>query len=278
MFIHIQDGFFMIKFIATVAVLLFSFQPSFAKTFTSQYCEFELPLGWKCALEGTEWVCQSDNEDRQKEAIIILAAKIRGDRDSLDEYQAYLKDTKTFVLPGGRTQVSEPKNVDTLTTNEGHTWVDALHLASEVPGFYTRYLATVKEDLGVAVTFSVAQDHYDEYQPIFDKIIESLKVFRKSNSTGNYELAERDEGVNVEGLEGGSFIPDAGRKYDISNQNERKGGGIGGDAGTSILLLLLLGGGAFVVYKLRKKKGGGKSAKKKSKKKKKKKKSDSSES
>lgn len=261
----------MIKFIATLGVLFFSFQASYAKTFTSQYCEFELPLGWKCALEGTEWVCQSDNEDRQKEAIIILAAKIRGDRDSLDEYQAYLKDTKTFVLPGGRTQVSEPKNVDTLTTNEGHTWVDALHLASEVPGFYTRYLATVKEDLGVAVTFSVAQDHYDEYQPIFDKIIESLKVFRKSSSSGNYELAERDEDLNVEGLESGSFIPDAGRKYDISNQEERKGGGLGGDAGTSILLFILLAGGGFIVYKLRKKKVGKSSEKKKSKKKKKKK-------
>lgn len=268
----------MIKFIATVVVLLFSFQASFAKTFTSQYCEFELPLGWKCALEGTEWVCQSENEDRQKEAIIILAAKIRGDRDSLDEYQAYLKDTKTFVLPGGKTQVSEPKNVDTLTTNEGHTWVDALHLASEVPGFYTRYLATVKEDLGVAVTFSVAQDHYDEYQPIFDKIIESLKVFRKSSSNSNYELAERDEDLDVEGLESGSFIPDEGRKYDISNQENRKGGGLGADAGTGLLLFILLAGAGIVVYKLRKKKGGKAVGKKKSKKKKKKKKEDSSES
>lgn len=269
----------MIKFIASLALLLLSFQASFAKTFTSQYCEFELPLGWKCALEGTEWVCQSENEDRQKEAIIILAAKIRGDRDSLDEYQAYLKETKTFVLPGGRTQVSEPKNVDTLTTNEGHTWVDALHLASEVPGFYTRYLATVKEDLGVAVTFSVAQDHYDEYQPIFDKIIESLKVFRKSSSAGNFQLAERDDGVDVGSLEDGSFIPDAGQKYDIGNQQEGKGGGLGNDTGTSFILFIILAGGAFAVYKLRKKKGGKKvSKKKKSKKKKsKKKKSDSSE-
>jgi hypothetical protein len=183
-----------------------------------------------------------------------------------------LRETKTFVLPGGRTQVSEPKNVDTLTTNEGHTWVDALHLASEVPGFYTRYLATVKEDLGVAVTFSVAQDHYDEYQPIFEKIIESLKVFRKTSSAGNYELTDRDDQVNVEGLDGETFIPDAGKKYDISNQKDRKGGGLGGDAGTSILILILLAGGAFVLYKLKKKKGG------KKKKKKKKKKSESSES
>ena len=57
----------------------------YAKSFTSQYCEFELPPGWECALEGTEWVCQSSNKDRKKEAIIILAAKIRGSQDSLDQ-------------------------------------------------------------------------------------------------------------------------------------------------------------------------------------------------
>ena len=27
-----------------------------AKRFANQYTEFELPSGWECALEGTEWV------------------------------------------------------------------------------------------------------------------------------------------------------------------------------------------------------------------------------
>ena len=61
-----------------------------AKRFTNQYTEFELPGGWECQLEGTEWVCQSLNKDRKKEAIIILAAKLRGERDDLAEYQNYL--------------------------------------------------------------------------------------------------------------------------------------------------------------------------------------------
>lgn len=123
-----------------------------AKTFSNQYIQFELPNGWECTLEGSEWVCQSDNQDRKREAIIILAAKVRGPQDSLEEYQAYLKQDKTYTLPGGKVQRSEPK-YNKFSEVNGHRWLDALHLASEVPGFYTRYLATVKEDLGVAVTF-----------------------------------------------------------------------------------------------------------------------------
>lgn len=162
-----------------------------AKKFASQYCEFELPPNWECGLEGTEWVCQSLNKDRQKEAIIILAAKIRGEEDSLDGYMAYLKRTKTFKLPGGKTQVSEPKYSETKTINN-HQWVDSLHLASEVPGFYTRYLATVKEDLGVAVTLSVSKDHYSSYQSMFDNIVSTLRVFRKKDfSTDKFALKKK---------------------------------------------------------------------------------------
>src|SRR6188472_3529521 len=72
----------------------------YAKRFSSKYCEFELPAGWECALEGSEYVCQSENADRKKESIIILAAKIRGEQDNLDEYMAYLKKTKEYNLPG----------------------------------------------------------------------------------------------------------------------------------------------------------------------------------
>src|SRR5690554_3587394 len=81
---------------------------AYAKSFSNEYVQFELPTGWECAIEGSEWVCQSENEDRRKEAIIILAAKYRGPQDSLEEYQAYLKTDKTYQLPGGKMQRSEP--------------------------------------------------------------------------------------------------------------------------------------------------------------------------
>lgn len=221
----------------------------FAKTFTSQFCEFELPNGWECALEGSEWVCQSENKDRKKEAIIILAAKYRGEQDSLDQYQAYLKQAKAFTLPGGKTQISEAKSVTVREIN-GQKWVDALHLASEVPGFYTKYLATVKDSLGIAVTFSVAKDHYDAYQDIFEKIIATLKVFDQKAASGEtYKPKNKDENL----LGDTTYIPDAGNKADIGVNKNAKGSGDNSDT-TTMIGLIGAAAVAFFLIKMKKKK------------------------
>ena len=168
------------NFINLTFAFLFVVSVAQAKRFTNQYTEFELPAGWSCSLEGTEWVCQSENEARRKEAIIILAAKIRGSQDSLINIKTIKVSEELFTLPGGKTQVSEAKYAKVSKIN-GHQWIDALHLASEIPGFYTRYLATVKADLGVAVTFSVGKDHYAAYQSILITSWRLLRVFRQTN-------------------------------------------------------------------------------------------------
>ena len=158
---------------------------TFAKRFTSQFTEFELPNGWTCKLEGSEWVCQSENEERRKEAIIVLAAKKRGSEDTLAKYQEYLGKSKVIQTPGGISQTSEAKSVRKRKI-DNHLWMESLHLASEIPGYYTRYLATVKSNLAIVVTFSVAKDHYSHYRNIFNKMIESLKVFSVKQQTSTF--------------------------------------------------------------------------------------------
>lgn len=233
-----------------VVILSFVFANNvFAKTFSSQFSEFELPNGWECALEGSEWVCQSENKDRKKEAIIILAAKYRGDQDSLDQYQAYLKAPKTFTLPGGKTQISEAKSVTAREIN-GQKWVDALHLASEVPGFYTRYLATVKDSLGIAVTFSVAKDHYEAYQDIFEKIIATLRVFDQKAS-GNTEWKPKGQESDLVG--DGTYIPDQANQQDIAMQKKGKGESDGSGT-TTMIGIIIAAAVVFILIKARKKK------------------------
>lgn len=222
---------------------------AFAKRFANQYTEFELPPGWQCAIEGSEWVCQSENADRKKEAIIILAAKIRGEQDSLDQYQAYLKKGKTYQLPGGKTQNSEPKYAKISTIN-GQQWVDALHLASEVPGFYTRYLATVKEDLGVAVTFSVTKDLYSAYQGIFDNIVASLRVFRqKKQNLAGLRMGNKD-GENFADT---TFVPN-NENFDIGRAKKKKADGDGSGENDLLIYGLIAAVGGFIVLKKLKKK------------------------
>ncbi len=230
--------------LSLITLFLFSGQ-AFAKRFTNQYCEFELPNGWECALEGSEWVCQSENEERKKEAIIILAAKVRGEQDSLDQYQTYLKTSKTYSLPGGKTQVSEGKYANLKDVN-GHQWVDALHLASEVPGFYTRYLATVKEDLGVAVTFSVSKDHYQAYQGVFDKVVASLRVFRQKQMDMAGIKPKGDGSV----LDDSGFMPEA--TTDTSQKKGEKKASSGG--GDEMMLFGAVAVAAIIFFIIKKKK------------------------
>lgn len=231
----------------TSLVLLLSFFTtlSFAARFSNQYCEFELPSDWQCALEGSEWVCQSTNKDRKKEAIIILVAKTIGPGDSRSEYMTYLKQKKTYQLPGGRTQVSEPKYTRMQNINE-HQWVDSLHLASEIPGFYTRYLATTKVDLGIAVTFSVSKDRYTVYKDIFDKIIASLKVFRKK-ALDTSQLAKLSKSKNL--IDEATFVPDMNDSDLAINQRGAKKSAEGED----MTFYLILAGALLVFFFLRKK-------------------------
>jgi hypothetical protein len=223
-----------------------------AKRFSSKYCEFELPAGWECALEGSEYVCQSENADRKKESIIILAAKIRGEQDNLDEYMAYLKKTKEYNLPGGKKQISEPKNTK-LTRINDQQWVDALHLASEVPGFYTRYLATVKEDLGVAVTFSVSKDLYSAYQPIMDQMVATLRVFRQKKA----DLASLRSGKGSEdpNFADSTFNPNAAMDLQANKTKKRADGGDGGNDMIILVGALVVGAVILGVLRGKKKKG-----------------------
>jgi hypothetical protein len=150
-----------------------------AAKFANQFTEFELPPQWQCTLEGAEWVCQNTNDAKKRDAIIVLAAKMKGDQDSLDQYLTYLKAAKTFTSVVGKSVKSDPKWAKTVNLS-GQPWVDALHMESEIPGFYTRYLATVKQDIGVLVTYSVSKAKYSQYQGDFDNMIKTLKVFRKA--------------------------------------------------------------------------------------------------
>ncbi len=163
-----------------VSLLLFTSTQSFAMKFSNQFVEFELPnMKWNCALEGAEWVCQSNDEQKKRDAIIVLAAKLKGEQDSLDKYQEYLTKPRSFAAPNGKNVTSQPRSTRVRELN-AHPWVDSLHLDSEIPGFYTRYLATIKQDIGVLVTYSVNQNKYKEYTAEFEALVSSLKVFRKA--------------------------------------------------------------------------------------------------
>jgi hypothetical protein len=229
--------------LVSLATLAFALAPlrSEAKTFANQFIEFQLPDKWECQLDGTEWVCQSTDEQKKRDAIIVLAAKIKKPgMDDLPVYKAHLEKPQQYQSLSGEAITSEPKYVKDLDIS-GHPWIDSLHLQSEIPDFYTRYLATVEADLGILVTFSVRKDKYDEYGPDIDSMVKSMRAFRKPGPLDK----------TTDGPETGE-VPSPFPTNPNKPNKPMEPGDAGGAA--ALLLLLLAGGAGFVIWKKKQKK------------------------
>jgi hypothetical protein len=234
--------------------LMFSFysQTSLAAKFANQFSEFELPPQWQCILEGAEWVCQSQNEGTKKDAIIVLAAKLKGDQDSLDQYLAYLKGVKTFTSLQGKPIKSEPRYAKTINLN-GQPWVDALHLESEIPGYYTRYLATVKKDIGILVTYSINKSKYQRYLADFENMVKTLKVFRKEGGINAAPpTADLFASAQVPQKVSGDTVFGGGNAQPVTPSEQKpKPAPTGNDDFTFYLILAAIAGVGFIVVKKR---------------------------
>ncbi len=218
--------------------------------FANQFTEFELPPQWQCRLEGAEWVCQSSEDAKKKDAIIVLAAKIKGEQDSLDQYLSYLKSAKIYQSVQGKPVKSDPKYAKSVMLN-GQSWVDSLHLESELPGFYTRYLATVKQDIGVLITYSINKAKYQAYLEDFENMVKTLRVFRKTGGINVapaqgtlFQNTQIPASITSEAVFGGPQIPET----EVAKAAPKK-------KDDDTVLYLIAGGAvlAFVIWQKRRK-------------------------
>lgn len=169
-------------------ILFFSWIAS-AATFRNAYVSFELPNSWKCNLEQTEWVCRSDQSKESKEAIIILTAKEVGPTDTFSLYQQHLDSQISMTMRTGGTAMSKVVYKSKNLKINDHPWLDGLHLGSEVGNYYTRYLATIKENIAILVTLSAHKNTYTKYTGDFNKAVQSLRVIASKNLLSQPNLA-----------------------------------------------------------------------------------------
>ena len=241
-------------FTLSLFILLLS-SPASAKLFKNSYVSFELPPNWACKQEGFEYVCINNFSKKQKEAIIILTAKKRGPQDSLKNYQVHLQTAREMSNYKGRPYKSKVKSVRQRKVN-GVDWIDALQLGSEVQTYYTRYAVTIKDSLGVLVSFSAHKDHYSKYSSDFIKAIQSLKVIAPkelSQLGGKYKYRKKDSSLFNINL--GDSMPEGiyGELDGVGSENNRSNflGLMGKKGLIGILLLLIVGLGAFIYIRSR---------------------------
>lgn len=233
--------------LTSLAFILLAFQAQ-AKVFRNAYISFEMPETWKCALEQTEWVCRSEQAKESKEAIIILTAKEVGPTDSFPLYEAHLNSPIPLALKTGGTAVSKivykAKNVQI----NDQPWIDGLHLGSEVPNYFTRYLATIKEKIAILVTFSAHKNYYTKYSQDFFKAVMSLRVIASKNLTSRPDLGPIRPGSETLGAPISAAMP-----ADMANPDEmnKSGGNKSLIFGAALLLAAL---GIYIFLRARKKK------------------------
>ncbi len=220
-----------------------------AKVWANAYLNFEIPDRWKCVLEQTEWVCRSEDTKESKEAVIILTAKEADPTtDSFPKYEAHLSNPITVPLRSGGTELSKVYKKPEYIQIQAQRWLDGFHLGSEVPHYFTRYLATIKESIAVLVTFSAHKDEYAKYSSDFTKAIQSLRVIASKSliaaGGGPGGTGMRSQNDPLFGP-GQSLLPPEPGPNELPPK--KKGGGlwIG-------LLLILLAVGAYIFIKAKK--------------------------
>lgn len=226
-----------------------------AKTFRNAYVSFELADRWDCTLEQTEWVCRTAaGPTDNREAIIILTAKEVGPSDSLTAYQQHLKTARSIFARSGQPIQSRVLKVEQRTINQ-HPWIDGMHEASEVPNYFTRYLATTKDKIAILVTFSAHKTHYSKYSQDFFRAIESLRVIATKNLMGGAGGAGGAGGVGIPG----SDMLGSGNNgaFGMGDELPQEGSGSGTDTviqAAMALAVLLLVGGLYMILRKKKKK------------------------
>lgn len=233
------------KMFASLAVILLSFT-AHAKVFRNAYIAFEMPESWKCNLEQTEWVCRSEQSKESKEAIIILTAKEVGPTDTFPLYESHLNSPIAINVKGAAQESKIVYKAKTVQIND-QNWIDSLHLGSEVPNYFTRYLATIKDKIAILVTFSAHKQFYTKYSQDFFKAVMSLRVIATKNLAARPDLGPIRPGSETLGAPIGSAMP--ADMYQA--ENTEKGGNKNLLLGGAVLLAAL---GAFIFLRARRKK------------------------
>jgi hypothetical protein len=156
------------------ALLLFALDSSAsvkATEFRNSYLQFDLPAGWTCETQETEFICNPPHVQGQSvSAIMILTAKIPGPEDGLAGYKQFLEGRAAELGRGA--MIKAPANAQIGDT----IWVDGTLKGSEIPSYQTRYLATIKSGIAILFTFSAHQSVYADLEGMAVLAVSTLKV------------------------------------------------------------------------------------------------------
>jgi hypothetical protein len=146
--------------------------PSPPNRFSTAAFSFNLPRGWSCVREVTEYVCHEGQPP--SDAIVIMTMKYRSPQDTLSSYEEHLRSPMPAVGRSGNAELISLKKVNIA----GADWVEGILRDSEVYNYDTTYLAGTTAEVGILVTFSVHKIVRTARDNELRSMIESLVVYQ----------------------------------------------------------------------------------------------------
>jgi hypothetical protein len=147
-----------------------------AKQISTPFLNFQISNRWDCEFQDPlAYVCRLQQNQPAQDALIIVSAKEAGPEDNFSSFQKYLGMPKPLQAKGATPSISKVQYVRILDIHK-QKWTEGLHLNSEIEGYSTRYLATVKGKLSVLVTLSAAQNHWKFFEQDFKMAVQTLQL------------------------------------------------------------------------------------------------------
>jgi hypothetical protein len=235
-----------------LSVLLLVVAPA-AFGLKTAYVSFEHPEGWRCELSQGVWICQSTLEAERRDSVVLSIATMANEWDSVDNYLEYLKKTRTITDDQGKPIESKVTYTRKRDIN-GIVWVDSLQVNSELPGFWSRYVATVHNKLAILITYVVSESQYQRLAPQFERMVASLRP----NAEFDLNIASKQGEMQLPGASKLGPLqtdilrerlkPAATKKPEEEEEVEE------GSSLSSLLLVFALAGGAYWYVRRRKQK------------------------
>jgi hypothetical protein len=146
-------------------------EPPVLKT---DFIEIQMPMHWECNDEVPK-TCRDMRPERRKDALMSVAGKPARPNETLPAFLGYLKQPKTWREEDGGVVTSKVIEATTVTLG-GQPWVSVIHDDSEVRGFRTRYMVTVKDGEIVVLTFTARTNTYAFFAGDFQRGVETAKL------------------------------------------------------------------------------------------------------
>ena len=228
--------------------------PVYAKEYKNSYVSFDIPKLWECKDFGTDTVCHNKSQEKNVHAFVTTTAKIAGESDTLDGYQSYLEQEKTWSNSKGEELTSKKVTPPKKIFIHKFPWVFGIHKNSEIKTYITQYVGTVccedtSSKLGILVSLNVNEEHYTKYSRDFLKIVNSLKVMDIEEAIAKVRAAQA-MGEGMEGYLEGLF------DEDLEDSSDGQGEDIFGlDNKKKLGLMGLAALGGLIAYRILKKRG-----------------------